>query len=309
MAVLLITGPTAVGKTEAAVRIAGMLGGEVISADSRQIYRHFDIGTAKPEPHITGRIPHHLIDIRDPGEDYSAGDFARDAVALVRSLEQRGKVPIVCGGATLYLRALTKGFFKQPVDTSAMKRARKDLLYEAGSRGIGVLHQRLLRVDPCLGRSLAPGDTQRIIRALEVYHATGVPLSEWHRKGIEKPDLEIVSVCLFLPREELARRIETRTREMLRRGLVEEVKRLRAMRIDETSGPFTSVGYREILAYLEGSMSLEDAQRLINTNTRRYAKRQLTWFRGMKELTWIQNGEAAVGAICEAWKRGIHTEN
>jgi tRNA dimethylallyltransferase len=300
--ILLITGPTAVGKTEVAALVAERLGGEVISADSRQVYRHFDIGTAKPEREVLERVPHHLIDIRDAGRDYSAGQFARDALRIVHSLEEQGKVPIVCGGATLYLRALTRGLFREPEDTWALRKTRRELKEEAKRDGILVLHRELMRVDPVTASSLAPGDTQRIIRALEVFRATGVPLSEWHRTGLEKPPVNSLCFCLFLSRDQLARRIERRTRAMIEQGLVGEVRRLLEMGFDEESALFTSVGYREIVLHLRGSLSLEESERLINTSTKNYAKRQMTWFRGMQELTWIENNGEAVDGICEAWK-------
>jgi tRNA dimethylallyltransferase len=301
--ILLITGPTAVGKTDAAVRIAERLDGEVISADSRQMYRYFDIGTAKPDGETLRRVKHHLVDIRDPGRDYSAGEFVRDAVQIARSLEAVGKVPIVCGGATLYLHALTRGLFREGGDKSEMLKARKELIEEAQSRGIASLYERLMLIDTATAKKLRASDTQRIIRALEVHHATGLPLSEWHRTGVEKPPVRCMSFCLFVSREELAKRIEQRTRKMFEQGLVTEVRNLLGRGYDEESGPFTSVGYREVVAFIRGSIPLKEAERLIIRNTKLYAKRQMTWFRGMRELTWIPNNEDAVDYVCEAWEK------
>lgn len=300
---LLITGPTAVGKTETAVEVAMSLDGEVISADSRQIYKYLDVGTSKPSQNLLKKVKHHLIDLKEPSEQYSAGEFARDAEKIARYVIQRGKVPIVCGGATLYIRALTSGLFKEPHNRRDRMKLRRELKERARREGTEDLYEDLCEADPHSAARIERNDTQRIIRALEVYLSTGIPISTWHDEVPERPELNILSFCLFLERDELTKRIEQRTREMIRNGLVEEVKKLLDEGLDEEYGPLKSVGYREIVDYLKGTYPLEEAERLITRNTRRYAKRQMTWFKKMNGLRWIRSGPDAGREICDEWYR------
>jgi tRNA dimethylallyltransferase len=300
--VLLITGPTAVGKTDSAVRTAEELGGEIISADSRQVFRRLDIGTAKPGPEILDRVPHHLIDILEPGEEYSAGRFVQDAVRIAGEIRARGNVPIVCGGATLYTKALREGLFDEPGDAGERRRVREELRARVRRDGVGPLFASLSEVDPETARRLVPTDTQRIVRALEVYQTTGTQLSRLQALARHRPDVSCLSYCLSLPRKELVQRIRARTRAMIERGLVDEVRRLLEDGFDRRSSALRSVGYAEIVAFLEGAGSLEEAERRINTNTWHYAKRQLTWFRGQENMTWLRKDGTAVETICNDWK-------
>ena len=303
--VLLITGPTAVGKTETAVEVAEALGGEVISADSRQVYKYLDIGSAKPDTATLARVKHHLVSVLEPYEAYNAGDFARDAEDAARDIESRGRIPVVCGGATLYLKALTEGLFREPDNLTERLEFRTSLTEEVKREGIEPIYEKLCEVDEKTASRLECTDTQRIVRALEVFLSTGIPLSDWHSDGVVKPDIKSLSFCLDLPREELAGRIEKRTRQMMADGLLEEVKGLMDRGLQDWDVPLKSVGYSEIIGYLKGDLGLDEALDLINRNTKRYAKRQITWFRKMRELTWLDSGSRAAEVITDAWKSRV----
>jgi tRNA dimethylallyltransferase len=290
----ILVGPTAVGKTELSISLALDLGAEIISADSRQIYRFLDIGTAKPTLRERSRVPHHLIDVRDPDEYYSAADFAREALALIRSLHARGRRFLLVGGSGLYLRALTRGLFDSPPRDSAR---RERLLREVGREGIAGLHRRLRVVDPASAGRLDPGDTQRIIRALEVWELTGQSISDLQRTRTTPPrDLDPLYLGLRRPRGELNRRIDQRVEGMIAAGLVDEVRGIMARGYSPTLNSLRTVGYREILSHLAGRFDLREAIRLIKRNSRQYAKRQMTWFakEGGVEWTEIREGQAAV---------------
>jgi len=303
--VLIITGPTAVGKTSTATEVAEALGGEIISADSMQVYRYLDIGTAKPDSATLARVRHHLVGILEPRAAYNAGDFARDAELIAADIASRGKVPIVCGGATLYLKALTEGLFREPDNLAERLEFRADLTDQVTRGGIEPLYEKLCEVDAPTASRLESTDTQRIVRALEVFLSTGIPLSAWHKDGIVKPDISSISFCLVLPREVLAARIEHRTMRMMSEGLLEEVKGLLDMGLTGREGPLKSVGYSEIIGHLNGEYDLDRARELINRNTRRYAKRQMTWFRKMQDLRRLDSGPAATGVIVDTWNEHV----
>jgi tRNA dimethylallyltransferase len=281
--ILVIAGPTAVGKTALSLALAGESGADIISADSRQVYRGMDIGTAKPSKSELKRIKHHLIDIIDPDRPYSAAAFARDARQVMDSLDREGKKYVVVGGSGLYLKALIEGLVNMPPADEGYREKLRGLSREKGKE---YLHNLLKARDPETAARLSQKDAVRIIRALEVFHLTGRPLSRWFREQREKDHRRYRLVVLDLVREHLYRRIECRVDEMLKLGLVKEVKAL----VNKGFGPddpgMKTVGYQEILSYLDGRCDLETAVAEIKLNTRHFAKRQLTWFRKMIFYEW-----------------------
>jgi tRNA dimethylallyltransferase len=282
--VLVICGPTGVGKTAVAIEVAERLEGEIVSADSRQIYRYLDIGTAKPTPEERQRIPHHLVDMADPDRQFTAADYGELARKAVRDIIERGKRPIVCGGSGLYLYALTEGFFEGP---PADPEIREELEAVAARDGVGHLHQMLSELDPEAGERIGPHDKVRIVRALEVLRICGKPISLLQREGsYPAQEFEFVKVGLTQPRQELYKKIDERVDKMIEGGLLDEVRSLRERGYDPELVPLKTVGYQEIFDHLEGRFPLEKAIELIKRNTRRYAKRQLTWFRKDKEIRW-----------------------
>jgi tRNA dimethylallyltransferase len=274
-----IMGPTACGKTELALELAERVPLEVISMDSAMVYRGLDIGTAKPSAATRAAVPHHLIDILDPTEAYSAGRFAQDAACAISEIRARGRLPLLVGGTLLYLRALRDGL-------SALPRAdldvRATLDAEAAEHGWDVLHERLRRLDPAAAERIAPSDRQRIQRALEVHALTGRPISELQRAGRRAHAAEILSVALVPEdRAELRARIEQRFDAMVAHGFVAEVERLRARGDLSADMPsMRAVGYRQLWSHLDGAYGWEEARSKAIVATRQYAKRQLTWLRG-----------------------------
>ncbi len=283
---IVIVGPTAAGKTEAGIQVALRVGGEVISADSRQVYRGMDIGTAKPSREDRERVPHHLIDVVGPEERYNAGRFSREAQAAIDDIVERGRCPVVVGGCGFYVRALLDGFSPTP---EVGPEARARIRAEAVGVATGSLHARLERADPvCAGR-ISPSDRQRILRALEVFEETGEPLSSWQARPREGGySGGAVIVALRWDRETLYRRIEERTDRMFEDGLVEEVAGLRRLGYLPEGTALGTFGYREVFDHLEGRSSLEETRLAVQRETRRYAKRQMTWFRGEPRVRWLE---------------------
>ena len=275
---LAIVGPTASGKTAVSLRVAERLGGEIVSMDSRQVYRGMDIGTAKVLPEEAGAIPHYGLDLVDPHERYSAGAFARDARRWMREIAGRGHVPVLVGGTGFFLRALTQPMFREPPMDPARRERLKSWL---AGQPAELLHAWLRHVDPRTAAALeSAGGLQRVSRALEVALLTGRPLSWWHAHAPSEE--EPVSPRIFvleLPREELFARIDRRVELMLEAGLVDEVRRLVERGYDERAVAMNATGYLEILALLRGETSLGEAVEAIRRATRSYARRQLTWFR------------------------------
>jgi tRNA dimethylallyltransferase len=272
---IVLAGPTASGKTELAVSLALRLGGEIVCADSRQVYRFLDAATAKPDAAARARVPHHLLDVADPSQPYDAARFARDAAAAVADIRRRGRTPIVCGGTGLYLRALIEGLTPLPPRNEAV-RARLSALAEGGGRA--ALHARLAAADPAAAAAIPAGNAGRVIRALEVLELTGRPLSaHWAegRAGGLAPDAVLL---LELPAETLRRRIEDRARAMWG-PLRAEVRALVPARYRGDEPGFTSLGYREAIAAARGALSDADALAAMIRATHAYAKRQRTWFR------------------------------
>lgn len=283
---LVIVGPTAVGKTEAGIRVARAIGGEIVSADSRQVYRGMDIGTAKPTRAQREEVPHHLTDLAAPDERYNAGRFCRDALAVIDDIRGRGRRPVVVGGCGLYVRALLDGFSPVPEVASEV---RVSVRSEAADVEGVALHDRLRVVDPVCASRVCPSDRQRIVRALEVFEGTGEPLSSWQARPREGgyPG-GAVMVGLRMDREGLYRRIEERTDRMFAEGLVEEVEALRRMGYRPETSALGTFGYREVFDHIEGRMPLAEAVRRVQQETRRYAKRQMTWFRGESRVRWVE---------------------
>ncbi len=288
--VLVITGPTASGKTDIALSLAERIGGEIISADSMQIYRGMDIGTAKASPAEQKRVPHHLLDILEPGDRYSVADFKAAATAAARDILARGKWPILCGGTGQYLSAMMEGlvFTDTPTDYGL----RESLNAEAASQGLAQLHRRLQQLDPEAAARLAPADQKRIIRALEVNLQTGKTMGQLNRESrLAGPDFRYQAYCLCPDRSILYERINQRVQKMFDAGLVDEVRRLLERQVPLDSPCLQAIGYKEILPYLRGEASRENTLAAIQQATRRYAKRQLTWFRKMPELNWLINSD------------------
>ena len=275
---LVITGPTATGKTALSLDVAERLDGEIISMDSRQVYRGMDIGTAKVTPDQRARVPHHGLDLVDPDERYSAGRFARDARRWIEEIRARGHTPILVGGTGFFLRALTHPLFREP---EMPERAREALKRWLERQPEEKLRRWLADLDPATARTLeASGGRQRVARALEVALLTGRPLSWWHRHAPpETPPLPLLIFVLWLPREQLYRRINDRVLEMIEAGWVDEVRALLERGYDLDDPGMVATGYPELVAYLRGEWSLEEAIEATQRATRRYARRQLTWFR------------------------------
>ncbi len=275
---LCLAGPTGIGKTAVSLALAERLPLEIISVDSAQVYRYMDIGTAKPGPAERARVPHHLIDIRDPWESYSAGDFRRDALRLITEIHARGRLPLLSGGSLLYFRALLRGLAPLPAASPAV-RARLDA--EAAERGWPTLHARLRSIDPDAAARIEPTDRQRIQRALEVWELSGEPISRLQLRRPEPPALRFLAFALLpADRAALYAQIERRFDAMLAAGFADEVRRLRALpRLAAGAPALRAVGYRQLWAWAAGQCSLSEARDQAVTATRRYAKRQLTWLR------------------------------
>ncbi len=282
---LLLAGPTAVGKSALALALARRAPGEIIAADSMQVYRGLDVGTAKPTPAERSAVPHHLLDVREPWEDFSAGEFAAAARDLVAAIGGRGRLPILVGGTGLYLRAFLKGgLAPAPSDPGVRGRLRG----EAEARGPAALHARLAELDPASAARIHPRDTVRIVRALEIHAVTGRPPSALRPDLWERPRTPVAALLVLArPRAELAQRIEDRCAAMWTGGLLEEARGLLAEPRGLAARRLAAVGYRQARLFLEGRMTEEEALAAMRRATRAYAKRQLTWFRREPEALWV----------------------
>jgi tRNA dimethylallyltransferase len=284
---VVICGPTATGKTAAALALAEHYPLEVISADSRQVYRLMDIGTAKPTAAQQLQVPHHLLDVVWPDESFDAACFARLAAEAISSVLQRGRLPLVIGGTGLYLRALTEGLVEVP---GADPLLRRRLIAQAGSEGNVALHRRLAEVDPRAAARLHPNDQVRLVRALEVYELTGRPLSVWQQEhGFRQRRYRLLKIGLTTERSELYRRIDRRAAAMFAGGLLEETATLLAAGYAPQLPALQTLGYREAVRVLQGTCTAEQALGELQQATRRYAKRQLTWFRADRQLIWVDS--------------------
>jgi tRNA dimethylallyltransferase len=284
--IVIIVGPTASGKTDLAVRLAEKLGGEIVNADSMQVYRGMDIGTAKPSPELLSRVPHHLIDIVNPDMNFSASDFRREAAKAIDDISGRGKRVIVAGGTGLYIRALLRGLVDSP---SGAGRIREELEEEAKSFGGEAMLAELARVDPVAAARLHPNDLVRIIRALEVYRLTGVPVSRQRiAHAFGEAYYSALKIGISVDRSVLYDRIDRRVEKMVADGLVDEVKYLMKNGFPPGLKSMRSIGYRQICGYIAGEFPFEEAVRLIKRDSRRYAKRQMTWFNSDNEINWVE---------------------
>lgn len=280
---LVVVGPTAVGKSAFALDVAERLGGEIVSADSRQIYRRMDIGTAKPTAAEQARVRHHVIDVVDPDGEYTLAHFQADATAAIADIHRRGTLPLLVGGTGLYIRAVVDGLVIPRAAPDPALRAELEAI--AAREGVLALHARLRQVDPVAGGRIHPNNVRRVIRALEVYRQTGKPFSQQQRAN--PSPYEVLTIGLTVERAELYRRIDARVDAQIAAGLVEENRRLAEQGYSIDLPSMTGLGYRQIQLYVQGRLSLEEAVQLLKYETHRFARQQYTWFRlGDARIRW-----------------------
>jgi tRNA dimethylallyltransferase len=282
---VVVLGPTAVGKSDVALELAMHLDGEIVNADSQQVYRGMNIGTAKPSIELREKVPHHVIDVADPDEEFNVARYRELASSSIHDIRQRGKHAIVCGGTGLYIKALTRGLFSGPAQDPSVRAA---LSREVEGHGLRSLYERLEQIDPAAMSWIHPNDRQRIIRALEVYELTGKPMSEWQR-GHAFGEVPFITLKVGLDRHraELYDLINQRCDQMIEAGFVDEVRSLLQQGYSLDLKPLRSVGYKQLASFLMGRLSLEEAVFMMKRDTRRLAKRQLTWFRSGGEIYWF----------------------
>lgn len=283
---IVIVGPTAVGKTEISIDIALRLNGEIVSADSMQIYKYMDIGTAKPTIEERKGVPHFMIDIITPDQEFSVALYKEMASKIIKEIHERGHMPILTGGTGLYVNSIIN---IMDFSSTADWRLREELKEQAKRYGNEYLYNKLREIDPITSSKLHPNDIRRIIRALEVYELTGKPISYYQltTQNRPNPDYDVLMIGLTMDREKLYNRIEARVDKMIRAGLVDEVRWLCEKGYKDNMIAMQGLGYKEIIRYLDGQCTLEEAINTLKRNTRRYAKRQLTWFRRDKRIHWI----------------------
>jgi tRNA dimethylallyltransferase len=308
---LVLVGPTAVGKTAISVGVARRLGAEIISGDSMQVYRGMDIGTAKITPDEMDGVPHHMIDIKEPDEPFSVAEFQARVDTLIREILGRGRLPMLVGGTGLYVRAVLQEYTFTEMEGDPDLRER--LAAEEARHGAGHLHRRLAAVDPTAAERLHPNDLRRIIRALEVFETTGVPISQTQTAGEAEPRYDDLFIGLTMERDLLYGRIDMRVEQMLAAGLQHEVGRL-LKRFPPSTQALEAIGYREMVWHLRGLLTYPETAALIQRNTRRFAKRQFTWFKRDERIRWIdlaspEGRSAAVERICQLvegkWPEGV----
>ncbi len=282
--VIVIVGPTCSGKSQVALNLAEKLNTEIISADSRQIYKYLSIGTAKPTEIELSKIKHHFIDVLSPDEDYNVSRFEEEALKIIASLVSENKIPIVVGGSGLYIKALIDGIINE---VSIDEEYRQQLKEKRENYGNEFLYNELKKVDPVSASKMLPQNWKRVMRALEVYHLTGKPIWEFHQSHKRVVNYEFCQFGLLWEREILYKRIEVRVDSMIENGLVEEVRKILSMGYPKNLNSLNTVGYKEIISYLENEITLDKAIELIKRNTRRFAKRQMTWFRKDNRIMWI----------------------
>lgn len=292
--ILVIVGPTASGKSALAVEVCRVLDGEIVNCDSRQVYRHMNVGTAKPTAEQRARVPHHLYDVVEPDEPFSAGRYAAEARRLCREVAARGRVPVVVGGTGLYLRALLEGIFPGPGRCEEIRRRLRRI---EEVKGRPYLHSLLARKDPAAAARITPRDGIRIVRALEVYFLTGTPISRLQPLREPLEGFSIFKVGLDVPRQQLYDRINRRAEEMFAGGLLQEVRELLRRGYSPDVKGFEALGYRVAVACLRGELNLQEAIDQTSQATRRYAKRQMTWFRREKEIHWISAEKGTESAL------------
>jgi tRNA dimethylallyltransferase len=292
---LAVLGPTATGKSTLALEIAARHRGEIVNCDSTAVYRGFDIGTDKIAPDERRGIPHHLIDIVDSREEYTAAQYARDAAECIRDIQSRGRLPILVGGTGFYFRALTRGLFPGPGADPAL-RARLEAI--AARRDVTLLHRMLQKVDPVSAQRIQPRDLKRLVRALEVFFLTGRPLTEHFAETSSPiPDVEMLAIGLRLPAAAISERVTRRVDQQFERGLLDEVRTLLAAGVPEAARPFGGLVYRQALEHLHGVRDEAATRALIAQENRRYARRQLIWFRKEPTLVWFDGPGESVSVI------------
>ncbi|MCH7818357.1 MAG: tRNA (adenosine(37)-N6)-dimethylallyltransferase MiaA [Candidatus Marinimicrobia bacterium] len=299
--VLAIVGPTAVGKTAVGIRAAKELNGEIISADARQLFRGMNVGTAKPSKEELQTVPHHLIDILDPGEYFSAGIYAEMGHEVILDIISRGKLPIIVGGSGLYFRALVDGLF---TGDSRSDEVRKSISGEIKKSGVNAAYERLLKIDEEYAKLISRNDEMRISRALEVYEITGKTLSESFAEQNDEPRLNTLIFGLRMERKLLVSRIEERVEKMIATGLVEEVKQLLDAGHREDLLKIPTIGYNEVIAFIDGEIDETKMLNDMKVNSRRYAKRQMTWFKKDERINWIDMDfvKDAAEVVITAWR-------
>lgn len=290
----ILTGPTAVGKTSTSIELARMLDGEIVSIDSRQLYKYLDIGTAKPTLREQAAIQHHLIDLYEPTVQVSAGEYRRLAVDVVEKIVKVGRTPIFVGGSGMYIKAVTHGIFKNSTSDPEIREA---LLKEIQEKGNVTLYNRLVDIDPVTAKKIHMNDAKRITRALEIYQLTGKPPSEHFEKQEADPAFPTKIFVLYRERSKLYERINLRVDQMLEEGLIAETENLLNNRYRDAMDELKTLGYQEVIQYLDGDVTLEEMTENLKMNTRRYAKRQLTWLRHQLDAQWIEvkDDDTAIG--------------
>ena len=291
--VIVILGPTASGKTDASIELSKFIDCEIISADSRQIYRELDIGTAKPAKEEQKKVIHHFIDILNPDEYYSAGLFGNQADGIIHNIFYRNKMPLIVGGSGLYIKALCEGLFDEDIDYD-LDEVRKNLTRKLNERGIEELYNELASVDKESAELYKDKNPRRILRALEYFYATGITLSNAHIEKKEEKKFRTKYFGIYFDREELYDRINLTAELMWDSGLEAEIKKVLEMGYSPDLNSLNSVGYKECIAYLKGDLTRARAIELTKQNTRRYAKRQLTWFRKNIDILWLNGGSSKV---------------
>ncbi|QAT61703.1 MULTISPECIES: tRNA (adenosine(37)-N6)-dimethylallyltransferase MiaA [Tissierellales] len=282
----IIAGPTAVGKTDISISVAENLNGEIISADSMQIYKYMDIGTAKVKFEEMKNIPHYMIDIVYPDEEFSVADYKKRAKYYINKIDQNNKLPIVTGGTGFYINSLIYNLSFTEVPSNQELRNKYDLLCK--NYGMEYIYEELKKVDVSSAKRINPNDKKRIIRALEIYYTTGKPMSYYYKDFRKRNNsYNAVIIGITMDREKLYKRINKRVEKMIEEGLIEEVNTLLKMGYGPELVSMQGIGYKEIIPYLKGKTTLENAISSIKTNSRRYAKRQLTWFRREKNIEWV----------------------
>lgn len=296
--ITILLGPTASGKTSLSLEIARRAGTEIITADSMQIYRGMDIGTAKPSPEEQAEVPHHLIDICEPWERFNVADFVRRADEAAEKIHSSGLPLLMSGGSALYLKGFIEGIFEAAAYSAEV---REQLIRETREVGVWAMHERMARVDPEAGLRIHANDLRRIVRALEVYELTGKPISDWQvQEGQERSGYRFRIFGLRLPREQLYERINMRVQDMIARGLVEEVQQLMERGRGMGDGALQALGYRDMVAHLRGEMELDIAINETKKGTRRFAKRQISWFKRFPNIEWLElNGTEEAGTLAE----------
>jgi tRNA dimethylallyltransferase len=285
---LLLTGPTGIGKTYLSTFIAQELPLEIVSADSRQVYKYLDIGTAKPSQEIRKKIPHHFIDILEPDQYFSAGEFGQQARKKIKEIFLKNKTPIIVGGSGLYIKALLEGFFEDNIRDDNLRTTLEKRIQQ---EGVYKLYQELKQVDPPITEKIHPNDSQRIVRALEVFLVSGQRFSDLHKQKSTPPFFQVLKFGLTKERSRLYSDINSRVDQMFHNGFLDEVSGILKMGYQRDLNSLNTVGYKEVFDYLEGVISMEECKSQIKTNSRRYAKRQYTWLNSDKDIFWINLSE------------------